>query len=65
MAIQVHHMISGRGRRNVGLSASAEHQQHVCAQCHRDITGGIGGRRLVLRPAGPVPVWTDQYERVR
>ena len=61
----VHHMIGGRGMRNVGRSALAKHQQHVCMQCHRDITGGIGGRRLVLRPAGPVPVWTDQYERVR
>lgn len=64
-ATQVHHMIGGRGRRGVGISALAEHKQDVCDQCHLDITGDIGGKRLILQEAGPVPVWTDSYRRVK
>ena len=64
-ASQVHHMISGRGKRAVGLGLLAEHKQHVCTSCHLDITGNIGGKRLVLIQAGPLPVYTDCYRRVR
>ncbi|MPZ20107.1 MAG: hypothetical protein GEV06_19650 [Luteitalea sp.] len=62
-ATQVHHMLSGRGTRGKGLSALKEHKQHVCDQCHLDITGGVGGRKL-LRVGGQRPHWTDRYQRV-
>lgn len=61
-ATQVHHMIGGRGKRGVGLSALSEHKQHVCDTCHLHITGDIGGRKLI-RVGGAVPVWTDTYRR--
>lgn len=63
-AVHVHHMISGRGKRGIGRSALPKHKQHVCEQCHRDIHGDIGGRRLE-RVGGVVPHWTDPYRRVR
>ena len=64
-AVHVHHMIKGRGKRAVGESVLAKHKQHVCHQCHQDIEGGVGGKRLVLVPAGDLPVYTDVYRRVR
>ena len=63
-ATQVHHMISGRGRRGVGLSLFAEAKQHVCSSCHQDITGDVGGKRLI-RVGAAVPHYTDCYRRVR
>lgn len=64
LATQVHHMIGGRGQRGVGISALADHKQHVCDQCHRDITGDIGGKKLI-RVGGLMPHWTDWYRRAR
>ena len=32
---------------------------------HLDIEGGVGGKRLILIPSGPLPVYTDYYRRVR
>lgn len=63
-AVHVHHMIGGRGTRGVGLSRLADHKQHVCSMCHREIGGGVGGRRL-RRIGGAVPQWDDVYARVR
>jgi len=63
-ADHVHHMISGRGKRGIGKSALAEHKQHVCAQCHLDIGGDIGGKKLE-RIGGDIPLWTDRYKRVK
>lgn len=63
-AVHVHHMIGGHGKRGIGISALAEHKQHVCEQCHLDIGGGVGGRKL-HRVGGIVPCWTDHYERTR
>lgn len=63
-ADHVHHMIGGRGQRGIGISALAEHKQHVCHSCHRDIGGDIGGKRLE-RIGGEIPRWTDRYKRVR
>ena len=63
-ATDVHHLISGRGQRWIGLSSLSTHQQHLCAWHHREITGGVGGTALT-RIGGPVPRWTDRYERVR
>lgn len=63
-ATQVHHMIGGRGRRGVGISALKEHKQAVCDSCHLDITGDIGGKRL-KRIGDVLPHWTDYYERVK
>ena len=60
--VHVHHMIGGRGKRAIGLSLLAQHKQHVCLQCHQDITE----RRLVRTAReGQLPLWTDQYRRVR
>ena len=64
-ASEVHHMIGGRGKRGIGPSALAIHKQHVCASHHRYITGDVGGKRLVLVQAGPLPVYTDPYRRVK
>lgn len=61
-ATHVHHMISGRGKRGIGLSALAEHKQHVCDECHTDIHGDVGGKKL-HRVGGPVPRFTDRYRR--
>ena len=63
-ATQVHHMIGGNGKRGRGISALAEHKQHVCNSCHDDITGRVGGKKL-QRLGGLVPLWTDCYERIR
>lgn len=63
-AVHVHHMIGGRGKRGIGLSALKEHKQDVCEQCHLDITGDVGGKRL-KRVGDVLPRWTDYYERVR
>lgn len=62
-ATQVHHLIGGRGKRGIGISALAEHKQHVCDQCHLAITGDIGGKKLI-RVGGVIPHWTDRYKRV-
>ena len=62
-ATQVHHLIGGIGKRGRGISALAEHKQHVCDQCHLWITGDLGGRKL-QRVGDVVPHWTDCYERV-
>lgn len=64
LATQVHHMIGGRGKRGIGLSALAEHKQHVCDTCHRHITGDVGGKTL-KRLGGRIPLWTDLYVSVR
>ena len=58
-ANQVHHMISGRGKRGRGISALAKHKQHVCGDCHPLITGHV-----LRRIGSEVPLWTDEYERV-
>lgn len=62
-AVHVHHMIGGRGKRGIGVSALAEHKQHVCDECHREIGGDVGGKTL-KRIGGVVPHWTDRYARV-
>ena len=64
-AVHVHHMIGGRGKRGIDISALAIHKQHVCTDCHRSIGGVVGGKRLILIPSGPLPVYTDYYRRVR
>lgn len=63
-AEHVMHLIGGRGRRGVGISALQEHKLHGCAEHHREIDGGIGGKRL-KRIGGVVPVYSDPYRRVR
>ena len=63
-ASQIHHLLGGRGTRGVGRSALAIHKQHVCTQCHDDITGDVGGKAL-QRIGGAVPRWSDYYRRVR
>lgn len=57
-AFHVHHMIGGWGKRARGISVKAEHKQHVCADCHSDITAHV-----LRRIGGDVPMWTDEYER--
>ena len=59
-AVQIHHMLGGWGLRARGRSASANHKQHVCVKCHQDITGHV----LKLRSDGPLPLWSDGYERI-
>ena len=63
-AAHVMHLIGGNGKRGVGISALAQHKLHGCAGHHREIDGGIGGKKL-RRLGGPIPFWTDCYERVR
>jgi hypothetical protein len=57
-AFHVHHMLGGIGVRARGKSALAIHKQHVCSDCHSDITGHV-----LRRVGGDVPLWTDEYER--
>ena len=64
-AVHVHHLIAGRGKRGVGISALQIHKQHVCEICHSGITGEVGGKRLILVQSGPLPVYMDCYRRVR
>lgn len=59
---QPHHMLGGWGRRARGRSALAEHKQHCCGKCHREITSHI--LRLVC-VAGELPRYTDVYESAR
>ena len=40
-ASQVHHLISGIGRRNRGASIKAAHKLHVCDRCHSEIHGHV------------------------
>ena len=40
-AFHNHHLISGSGRRNTGLSIMHEHRLDVCPRCHADITGHV------------------------
>lgn len=61
-AVSIHHMISGRGSRAIGLSRLALHKQHVCDGpdgCHRLITE----KRLVLQQTGALPRYDDVYVR--
>ena len=58
-AYEIHHLLGGWRRRSRGASALAEHKQHVCRTCHREITGHV------LQHIGPhVPQWTDRYRRI-
>ena len=59
-ATEVHHMLGGCGTRGHGESAKPERKLHVCPSCHRDIT-----EHKLRRIGGPVPAWTDCYQRVR
>lgn len=61
-ATQIHHMIGGWKRRGRGMSAQADRKQHVCDACHRAITGDVGVK--LKRVGGPVPHYSDCYERV-
>ena len=61
-ARHVHHMIGGRGSRARGVSLLREHKQHVCAECHRLITGIVGGKKLI-RVGEAVPLWNDRYRK--
>lgn len=60
-AFQIHHMIGGWGRRARGKSLLAKHKQHVCADCHSDITGHV----LMRRGDHVDPLYTDWYERAK
>lgn len=57
-AFHVHHMLGGIGVRARGKSALAIHKQHVCSDCHSDITGHV-----LRHIGGVIPLWTDAYKR--
>ncbi len=40
-AVHNHHLISGVGKRNVGISILSEHRIDLCQKCHQDVEGGI------------------------
>lgn len=63
-ATEVMHLIGGNGKRGRGISALKEHKLHACAQCHDDIDGDLGGRKLI-RVGDTPPLWTDPYRRIR
>lgn len=63
LATEIHHLLGGWRKRGRGPSALAERKQYVCTECHRGITGTLGGKTLV-RVGGVVPHWTDCYRRV-
>jgi hypothetical protein len=58
----VHHLVSGIGRRNVGVSILAEHKLHVCDQHHEEIHGHV------LKPVNEQERYdaaTVRYERIK
>lgn len=60
-ASHVHHLISGIGRRNRGVSILAAHKLHVCERCHSEIHGHV------LKPINATEreaAATVRYERV-
>lgn len=59
---QPHHLLGGWGRRARGRSALAEHKQHCCGECHRQITNHI---LRIARVKGELPQWNDTYIRSR
>jgi hypothetical protein len=61
VATQIHHMLGCWRMRGKGQSALAKHKQHVCAECHRAITGDVN--RKLIRVGGPVPYYADWYRR--
>jgi hypothetical protein len=59
-ASEVHHLISGHGKRARGPSLLAEHKQHACPRCHNLIT-----TKRLKRIGGEAPHYTDVYVRVK
>lgn len=60
-ASQIHHLISGIGRRNIGASIKAAHKLHVCDQAHQEIHGHV------LKPVNELDRYaaaTVRYERI-
>lgn len=62
-ATEVMHLLGGKNRGR-GQSALAEHKLHGCHQCHRDIDGDLGGKKLVRFSGGMIPHYTDVYRRI-
>ena len=58
--LEVHHLLGGWRTRGRGDSCLAEHKLFVCRSCHRDLT-----EHKLQRLGGPVPLWTDCYQRTR
>jgi hypothetical protein len=61
-ASHVHHLISGIGRRNRGVSIEAAHKLHVCERCHAEIHGHV------LKPVNDYEreaAATVKYERIK
>ena len=61
-ASHVHHLISGIGRRNRGVSIEARSKLHVCERCHAEIHGHV------LKPVNATEreaAATVKYERIR
>lgn len=40
-AVHNHHLISGVGKRNVGISILSDHRLDLCVRCHQDVEAGI------------------------
>lgn len=40
-AVHNHHLISGVGKRNVGISILGDHRLDLCQKCHQDIEAGL------------------------
>ena len=59
-ATEIHHLIGGYRVRGRKESALAIHKLAVCQMCHRDLT-----EHKLQRLGGPVPLWTDCYQRTR
>lgn len=59
-ATEIHHMQKPRK-----FHESAEQKQHLCTACHRGVTGGVGGRLLIVVQQGPEPNYRDPYIKVR
>lgn len=61
-ASQVHHLISGIGRKNVGRSIKAAHKLHICDRCHAEIHGHV---LKVVNELERYEAATVRYERVK
>lgn len=57
-----HHLISGRGKRNVARSLFAAFRLDVCAECHTEITNHV---MMPMQPERALEAKTVRYERRR
>jgi hypothetical protein len=57
-----HHLLGGRGQRNIGRSIFSTYRLDVCPRCHREITNHV---LMPIRDDYATEAATVRYERLR